>query len=299
MKVFLDAVLAGHRRGRFLASLLDAQPLADAEPSAGLLLMTAKDFQAGSDAFVERWTHWVQRPGRTLLLIPPFSEGPIVATLDWRVSYRSEKPMQGKVVSDDDSGERLADLLSGEIVFALEGRDGAADENAGHRWNDGSAHTRYHKAHTGTGLFAATCLPLWSITLMDAAEIVLAWLDALQAHTRPADEAMRVLGDPISSGSTDVPAGQPGRLSALDPESVSLLVCLFGYETGDLQHVRACLGAGPFPIVNLPTDRLPSLLDRLRAARLVDQNGLTEYGLSELQASVFWGFAQRLREELS
>ena len=77
MKVILDAALAARRRGRFLGSLLNAAPAMDGLPEGGLMLMDGRDFQGRNMDPGAALADWTKRPGRTLLLLPPFDPGPV------------------------------------------------------------------------------------------------------------------------------------------------------------------------------------------------------------------------------
>lgn len=276
MKLFLDPALAAHRRGRFLGALLDAAAAPAALPEAGVLLMDGKAYQGAAEQQRAAVAAWHARPGRTLLLMPPFETGAIAAGLDWRIAFRSDKAAAG------DAG--IAAALAAEVLYGLHGQDGASDRAAGQRWADGSAHTRYWKAHTGSGLLAATCLPLWSVSLLDQADATRAWIGALHAHT----------GAPES---IPLPAQTAATAQAPAPEAFGLLVCLYGFGCADAQCVLARLAASPLPILALDRGRLPLLVAQLRAAGYLDDGGLTAAGEGALAASPYWAYAQRLREE--
>ncbi len=298
MNCFLDAALASRRRGRFLGTLLDAVPVTDGLPEAGLLLMEAKDFQAGADEQQAELKAWTARPGRVLLLLPPFETGVLSLELDWRISFRDDKPLPvgserhaGKGALGRSEGSKglitagIANGLRDEVLYAILGRDGDCDRAAGHCWGDGIAHTRYLKAHSGSGLFAATCLPLWSVSLLDQARPTLAWLAALYAQTGPA----------VDNVSPNV---QATAALSIDPEAFSLLVCLYGFDCADAEGVLRRLEASLLPIVDLPRSRLPMLWTQLQTMGYVDGQGLTTLAQRALQDSPYWPYAQRLREDL-
>gem|GEM_PF-798388 len=297
MNCFLDAALASRRRGRFLGTLLDAVPVTDGLPEAGLLLMEAKDFQAGADEQQAELKAWTARPGGVLLLLPPFETGVLSPELDWRISFRDDKPLPvgserhaGKVALGRSEGGKgltagIADGLRDEVLYTILGRDGDCDRAAGHCWGDGSAHTRYLKAHSGSGLFAATCLPLWSVSLLDQARPALAWLAALYAQTGPA----------VDNVSPNV---QATAALGIDPEAFSLLVCLYGFDCADAEGVLRRLEASPLPIVDLPRSQVPMFWAQLQTAGYVDGQGLTTLAQRALQDSRYWPYAQRLREDV-
>ena len=278
MMVFLDSRLAGHRRGRFLAAALHAQGFGDTLPEGGVLLMIGRDLQASGDADRDALTAWCAAPGRTLLLLPPYDEGPVLASLDWTIGFRDAVAQP--------EGRRVPDLLAQETTYLLHGRDGDCDREAGHQWSDYSVNTRFSKAHSGSGVLAATCLPLWSITLLNEVAALDHWLRALHRHAGLAVE---------HRGAAAVVAGP----APLMPEALGVMVCLCGWQTGDPDVIFSALKAQPVPMFQLNRERVAELLPKLRAGGYLDEQGLSAAGVAALRASPYWGFAVRLREELS
>lgn len=278
MKVFLDAKLAEHRRGRFLAAALQAQGLGDTLPEAGVLLMLGKDFQASGDVDRDVLTSWCAGPGRTLLLLPPYHEGSVLASLDWTIGFRDAVAQP--------EGRRVPDLLAQETTYLLHGRDGDCDPQGGHQWLDYSVNTRFSKAHSGSGVLAVTCLPLWSITLLNEVAALDHWLRALHRHAGLAAE---------HRGAVAVVAGP----APLAPEALGVMVCLCGWQTGDPDVIFSALAAQPVPMFQLNRERVAELLPELQAGGYLDEQGLSAAGVAALRASPYWGFAVRLREELS
>jgi hypothetical protein len=278
MMVFLDSKLAGHRRGRFLATALQAQGFGDALPESGVLLMIGKDLQASEGAHRDVLTSWCAGSGRTLLLLPPYAEGPVLAPLDWTIGFRDSVA--------EPVGQRVPDLLAEETAYVLYGRDGDCDRDAGHQWPDYSVNTRFSKAHSGSGVLAATCLPLWSITLLNEADAMGSWLRRLHRHAGLAVERRAM--DAVVAGSTPLTA-----------EALGLMVCLWGWQTGDPNGIFSALAAQTVPMFQLDRERVAALLPELRAAGYLDEQGLSTAGAAALRASPYWGFAVRLREELA
>lgn len=273
MRLFLEGRLAGHRRGRFLTSLLGPDGVSDTPSAPGLFMMIGKDFQFEQDDRRAVLTDWSTGPGCSLLLLPPYLEGALRPDLDWRFGFREHRP--------EPIGVPLPDLLVEEVTWLILGRDGDLDRAAGHRWADGSVNTRYLKAHSGSGVFAATCLPLWSIALLDEAGPISAWLGALHAHAgAAADRSPRLA--PI------------GSARSLGKEALGLMVCLYGFGTADPERIMQRLASDPFPVVRLDRGDLAGLMSQLRGAGLVDQDGLTDAGIQALRNSPYWGFAERL-----
>lgn len=279
MKIFLDNKLADHRRGRFFATHLDAIPVGDQPPQAGLVLMTGNQFQSLDAKSKAGWLSWVSRSGRTLLLVPPFESGRLCDTLDWELVFRNEAP--------GPSGLIVPDRLREEVSFEIRGQAGEADKAEGHRWPDGSVNTRYAKQHSGTGVFAATCLPLWSISLLDNAAALEGWLRALHEYA----------GKTVAEDNAGVlDAAKKAALTRMD---YGLLVALYAWQTADPVEVIRANETSPFPLFRIDEDTLVKGVSMLREAGFLSDSGLTERGVAALQSSPFWGYAIGLREEVA
>lgn len=273
MKRYLSPELQAHRRGRFLASLLTTESLPNRSlPEAGLVLMTGEQFQEAVDHQME-YVAWARQPGRILLLLPPYQEGRIVSTLDWVCEFASTQP----VASDPTS---VAHLTAQEVIYRLQGVDGSSDAESGQLWADHSSHTRYWKAHSNSGVIAATVLPLWSISLLDHASLVIVFLEALGRH----------------SGKTS-----PTRPSAdrpqerLQPEDITVMVCCYGFGIATAADLSNRLRTYTVPLLNLAQFDLPESFARLRLIGFLDDDGPTSKGLDHLQSSKYWAFAENLK----
>jgi hypothetical protein len=277
MDVFLDDRLARHRRGRFLATQLDARVAEATQPEAGIRLMIGKDVQCLAEAERQALIEWCQGPGRTLLLLPPYQEGLLLPALDWTIGFR-ETPAPP-------NGARLPDRLATETTYRLDGRDGDSDASAGHRWPDHSVNTRYLKAHSGSGVLAATCLPLWSITLQDEAESTLDWLRALHRQAGAAGAPTRR-------------SRSAGAEPSLTAEALGLMVCLYGWQSADIDSLLRTIEAQPVPMFRLDRARASAMLARLSDLGYSDAGGLSMVGEKRLRESTYWGFAQCLRQEV-
>ncbi|WP_221179282.1 hypothetical protein, partial [Pseudomonas frederiksbergensis] len=87
MKLYLTPELLAHRRCRFLTSLLAIETSSAVElPESGFVLMTGQQLQ-GSSELQTACATWARQPGCTLLLLPPYKEGPLLSALDWVVEF--------------------------------------------------------------------------------------------------------------------------------------------------------------------------------------------------------------------
>jgi hypothetical protein len=273
VKLYLTPELQAHRRGRFLACLLGIpQSPARGLPQTGFVLMTGELVQASPD-LQEECAAWVRQPGCSLLLLPPYQEGSIFHFLDWVIELAPSIPVVAKQPS-------LESILEGELSYRLHGVDGAFAEDMS--LGELAFHTRYWKAHSNSGLLAATPLPLWSISLLDQAALVHDFLDKIERHC----------GLPSVSAEETMP-----QEDAIRPEDVTVLVCSYGFNVATAEGLLSRLQTYAVPLLNLDNFDLPGSIVRLRNVGLIHDHGLTEQGLAYLMGSKYWAFAETLREE--
>lgn len=273
MKLYLTPELQSHRRGRFLASLLEiSQSPEHGLPQTGFVLMTGEHLHASPDLQGE-CTVWVRQPGCALLLLPPYKEGSIFQCLDWVIELAPSISVAVKQAS-------LTSMLEGELTYSLRGMDGACTEDMAP--GKLTCHTRYWKAHSNSGLIAATTLPLWSISLLDQAALVNEFLAKIERHC----------GLPSVTTEEEKP-----KEDAIRPEDVTVLVCSYGFNVATADDLLSKLKAYAVPLLNLANFDLPESMERLRRARFINERGLTERGLAHLTRSKYWVFAESLRKE--
>ena len=284
LSVYLQSSLANHRRGRLLSKLLKAEASENSLPDAGLLLMPGQEFQNLAPQQQEEFFSWCSQPGRTLLLIPPFSEKQVAESelVDWRFSYR-ESP----AATDEDS---LSGVLADEVNLSLQGTEGAFDSEHDHQWLDLSPNCRYWKKHAGTGVFAATVLPLWSISLLGHGELLQSWLEHIHSHAGKASDSAKSAAD------------QQNEVVIMDADYTTM-VCIQGWSCQTLSDLTKKLYAtGGIPIFSIEQDALDESLKRLKQAKylVADESliNLSEAGVSALEASPYLAYVDSLRESL-
>jgi hypothetical protein len=273
VKLYLTPELQAHRRGRFLTSLLGiSQSSEHGLPQTGFVLMTGEQLQASPD-LQEECAAWVRQSGCSLLLLPPYKEGSIFHFLDWVIELAPSISVAAKQAS-------LKSMLEGELSYCLRGTDGACTEDMPP--GELTCHTRYWKAHSNSGLIAATTLPLWSISLLDQAALVNDFLAKIERHC----------GLPSVSAEETKP-----QEDAIRPEDVTVLVCSYGFNVATTEDLLSKLKTYAVPLLNLANFDLPESIGRLRNAGLINDRGLTERGLAHLMGSKYWAFAENLRKE--
>jgi len=274
LNLLLSNGLQAHRRGRFLGTLLGLAT-ADVRPACadGMVLMTGEEIQDPSSD-PAAWLQWARHPGHALVLLPPFKAGPLVDGLDWTVNLAQDPPAASPFAP-------LASLLAAEVSFQLSGVDGDSDGSQGHLWINGRPNTRFWKAHSNSGVVAATTLPIWSITLLDSPTLVQDWLSALFSHVgKLAAPETRHAGNSVATPT---------------PQDFAVMVCCHAYGVGSPRALADALQRQPVQVMNLRGFDVPGIFVRLQAMALVDEHGLSTKGLDLLMQSAFWGYAAQLK----
>ncbi len=275
MNIYLSLELAGHRRGRFLTSLLRAEVCQERLPLSGCLLAIGEQFQVQREEQLSL-INWSRQPGCALLLLPPYQEGKLTDFLDWSLKFLPAQP-QSMVAGS------ISARVSNEVVFEINGRDGGYEPEWGHEWAGHSLNTKYWKAHSNSGVLVATTLPLWSISLLEHQSDVLHWLEGLY----------HLAGKAANSSLSEKEDLQDINLS---PQDYSLLVCCYGWGVCTERELDARLKKDIIPIFDFSKINLQERFDRLGQAGLIDEQGISDTGVTELQSSSYWFYAQRLKE---
>jgi hypothetical protein len=274
VKLYLTPEMQAHRRGRFLASLLGISQTSELGlPNSGFVLMTGEALQASRET-QEECAAWVRQPGCSLLLLPPYQKGIVIHFLDWGVELA---PSSSAAVNQ----ASLMSMLAGEMTYNLRGMDGACTEDM--LPGELTCYTRYWKAHSNSGLLAATTLPIWSISLLDQAALVHEFLANIERHCGvPSVSAQEI---------------KPQEDIAIRPEDATVLVFSYGFNIATAEGLLSNLKTYAVPLLNLANFDLPESMVRLRNAGLINDNGLTEQGIAHLMGCKYWAFAESLRNE--
>jgi hypothetical protein len=237
--VLLHGALGAHRRGKILREALSAEATTTLPESGALIMAFADAFQGADEGERARLVEWTRAPGCALLLVPPFAAGACERPVPWRAERMDSGPR---------GGEGLARVLAGEVTHRLEGKL-QTPPLPGATWSDLSVCLGTYRLHPAAGLFAVTCLPLWSLAVLDAPEETQRWLANLIALAGDAN--------PVAA-----PAQTP-----LSPDHYGLLVFLLSKSfEGDEQVIAALRSSSIFRIA---PERARALLNDLRARGLV------------------------------
>ncbi|WNG39306.1 hypothetical protein F0U61_40810 [Archangium violaceum] len=264
--VLLHGALAAHRRGRILREALSAEATTTLPASGAVIMSFADAFQGADEGEQARLVEWTRAAGHVLLLVPPFAAGACERPVAWRAE-RMEGGARG--------GEGLAKMLAGEVTHRLEGKL-QTPPLPGATWSDLSVCVGTYRLHPAAGLFAVTCLPLWSLAVLDAPEETQRWLVSLIAL---AGEAK-----PVAA-----PAQTP-----LSPDHYGLLVFLLSRSFEDDEQAIAALRASS--IFRIAPERARALLNELRARGLVMGAVPTTEATELVMQSPYAPYVSALRE---
>jgi hypothetical protein len=133
-----------------------------------------------------------------------------------------------------------------------------------------------YRLHPVAGLFAVTCLPLWSLTVLDAPEETQRWLASLVAL---AGEAK--------------PVAEPAQ-TPLSPDHYGLLVFLLSRRFEDDEQAVGALRASS--IFRIAPERARALLNELRARGLVNGAVPTTEATELVMQSPYAPYVSAVRE---
>jgi hypothetical protein len=265
--IWLSGTLATHRRGRFLQELLAAEPSAGGLPQGhGMCLAFAADFQDADEAEQLRWLAWTARSGRVVLLLPPLRPGVHTRPAEWKVEAVAETGLATE--------GSLPAVLAPEVRHCLAGQLQVPDTPSG-KWAEGRAHTAYHRRHPAAGIFAVTCLPLWSSALLGREALVGGWLAELYQLAGPAATT-----ESASAG------------MGLSPDHWAVLLHLCSNRFAGPDEAVDTLTRSP--LFQVPPDRGRECLAELEAGGFAAGGGATETGRSALLASPYAAYLEAL-----
>lgn len=278
MSFFLSSALASNRKGRFLQTVVGAEALeADwrsAPPDSSLLMVQAEEL-IDNDA-CQNLHQWAMQAGCAALIIDPKTGqldtlGQLPSALDWTITPAT--------LSVQESG--LTAILSSETNQAIGGFAGSADHRQ-HMAGD-VVHTRYVRKHSNSGLFAVTTLPLWSLNLLDHAEVLVSWLNWFIDHAGVANSI----------------AEEKTELAEYSPDKYDLVVLLLLYA-GNGRSLDGIVGNDTVKLLfDVNSLDITKRSEVLQQHGFINEAGLTETGKATLQMSQYWTYAPLLSEQLN
>lgn len=269
IKIWLSGQLADHARGQTLAETLACVKTDVLPDSDGVCVLFANDFQSSEESFRERCVHWCLRPGRTLLLVPPMKLEQCRLPLPWR-------PL-GAGTIDASQSKGLAKLLAPELRYEMT-TDLQPAKLVGGEWNRGGVNTAYYKKHPNSGVFAVTCLPVWSLSVLDHSKQLITWLHELHSLAGKA-----IAAEATVDGDRDF---EPTH------EHYALMLHLL---SGSWKNRETALrGLKQSVVLTLPFARADECLTQLEDNGLATEGELTDRGKVLLRSSPYAAYAGAL-----
>ena len=265
--VHMYGALASHRRARVLQEAIAASPAETLPDDGGVVVMFGEDFQQGDVAEQKRIINWTRSPGRVLLLLPPYKLASCSLPVAWRPE-RIETPPTG--------GEGLAKILAPEVDYRLTGSL-QTPALAGSTWGNQSICVGSYRVHPAAGLFVVTCLPLWSLTTLDAAQAANAWITDL-----------------ISLSGQSVAAPADNKPAPLKPDHFGILVFLMSRRFGN--NDEALMALGRSTIFKWSPDHARGLIEELTERGLVQNAAPTTEAEDLVMCSPYATYVSALRE---
>jgi hypothetical protein len=264
--VLLHGTLATHRRGQVLKEALSAAPAQRLPDGRAIVLAFADGFQAAEPEEKSRLIEWTRAPGHLLLLVPPFGRTQCDRPVAWRAE-RIDRAPQG--------GEGLAKVLAPEVAYRLTGNL-QTPSVPGATWSDLSVCIGAYRLHPAAGSFVVTCLPIWSLAVLDAAPQVEEWL------VRLADLA------------GDVRVAQTSEPAALQPDLYGFLVFLLSQSFTNEE--QAIAGLNSSTIFSFSSENGRSLLRELNERGLVVGAAPTTQAYELVMQSPYAPYVSAVRE---
>jgi hypothetical protein len=266
--VWLLGALAGHARGKVLIEAIDASAAHVLPPEYGLCMAFGSEFQEHDEESRREWVRWAEPAGRTLLLMPPFKMVETTIPVPWRI-YRPQRV--------EAEADRLAKLLTSEVRYELTGTLQVATDLGG-QWKGGGINTGYYRKHPHAGLFAMTCLPLWSLMVLDHRELLQNWLRALHG----------LAGEPAPQHSASVQS----QVFRPSKAHFAMLLHLCERVFGSADEAVAALADSP--VLTMPAVAAQQCLQQLEEAELAVDGKLTEAGRAMLLDSPYAAYAEAM-----
>lgn len=264
--VLLHGTLATHRRGTILRESISAELATELPEGRAVVMAFADAFQGAEESEQSRLVEWTRVSGHLLLLVPPFAAGACERPVWWRAERMESAPR---------GGEGLAKVLASEVAYRLDGKL-QTPAVPGATWSDLSVCVGTYRLHPAAGLFAVTCLPLWSLAVLDTPKELENWLASLVALAGESQPA-------------------PKRVeTALQPEHYGLLVFLLSNSFEDEEQAIAALRSSP--IFRFSPETARSLLKELRDRGLVVGAVPTTEATELVMQSPYAPYVSALRE---
>ena len=277
MTIYLSMPLSANRKGRFLQSIIGAQPLGEdwriGSPKEGLLLVQGHELANLAD--LQHLYDWSMQSGCAALVIEPTSKlhnlwSSSSIGLDWQLV---------PVVSAEQC-DGLAGLVASETTLHVDGFTGSADLHLHHVGD--KVHTRYVRKHSNSGLFAVTTLPLWSLNLLDQGDCLVEWLSWFINHA----------GVVTKQHETTQANG------SFEPDQQDMVVLLLRYAGQGLTLQALAEHAAVKILFDVESLNIEQRGVTLEQHGYIKGNTLTKQGQDCLESSGYFAYAELLTEQI-
>jgi hypothetical protein len=272
--IWLLGNLATHARGKVLTQAVGASAVAALPAGHGLCLAFGNEFQEMGEPHQNEWSKWAEEAGRTLVLIPPFKVSECAVPTTWR-TYAAARV-------EPVAGDPLGKLLAAEVRFEVAGGMQTAIEVGG-AWKSGGVHTAFWRRHPHSGRLGVTCLPLWSLAVLDHREALGKWLNSVH----------ELAGQPVERP-PDEGSSAPFSLS---PDHYAILLHLCAQKMADADEALERLQKSQ--VLAFPEEAARSCLRDLQSAGLARGGSLTEAGRAALFDSPYAVYADAMERSRS
>jgi hypothetical protein len=205
--------IATHRRGRVLSDAVQSVSIVTLPDGPAQVVMFGEEYQKLDEVSQDKLLAWARAAGRLLLLVPPYSAVECNKPVRWSTERLTKAPH---------GGEGLGRLLASEVQYKLNGQL-TTPAIQGATWPDLSTATALYRAHPASGILVVTCLPIWSLKVLEHSKMLREWLDALYELAGKATQKE-----------------EPPEQSPLRPEHYSVLIHLM---MGGFQSMEEALEA--------------------------------------------------------
>jgi hypothetical protein len=270
-ELHMMAAFAAQARGRRLKDMLGAAVCSAPPGGPGLVLGAGQDYQGSRGDEQTAWLTWCAQPGSVLLLVPPFRTGASYGPKNWGVA-----DLEGAPTFPAPANGLLAQV-AGEVKLRLSGSL-ARPLHAGIEVDVSPMINGCYRCHPASGVFAVTCVPLWSLNLLEQGSLVKAWLLAW----------LELAGKPTAAAPRE--ETNAGLLLGQQHFAVMLHLCP-GTHRGRAAALDALTWS---PNLDVERQAAEDAYGELEAAGLAENGKLTAKGLAELERSPYWPYAEAL-----
>jgi hypothetical protein len=180
---------------------------------------------------------------------------------------------------DSSKAKGLAKLLAPELKYEMS-TDMQPAKLIDGEWNRGGVNTAYYKKHPNSGVFAVTCLPVWSLSVLDHGKQLTSWIQELHS----------LAGGAIKNDET-IPV-DPTFQPAHEHFALMLHLASGPWKSGE-SALRALKGS---VVLTLPEEQAKSCLAELEENGIADNGALTQRGKELLRSSPYAAYAGTLEK---